>query len=138
MMLKHKSKGSYTVEYSFVMPVVILCLFLIVIMNLYLHDETVLDSIATTAVYSGMEKGEMLDYMEQISGSRRLFLPKPDYACEESMVEKGASWSCSFSLPMAELFRELVKETRVTLDGGCKRYPWNMAQVLRIKSIVES
>lgn len=131
-------EGSYTVEYSMVMPAVIMCILLIVFLNLYLHDEVVMNSIATEAVYSALAEGEMEDYVQNCSGSRALFLPSIAWSCNKSLVERSVLWNSSFSLPLASLFTTILRNTSITLDGGCKRYPWNMAQVLRIKAIIDA
>lgn len=133
-----KSAASYTVEYAMVMPLVILCICLLVLINLYLHDEVVMNGAAAEAVYSSLTEDEMNGYLKAVSGSRCLLISQPSYSCNRSMVEERVSWKCTFSLPLRALFSEILQNQKVTIGGEWERYPWNMAQVLRIKSIIES
>lgn len=121
-----------------IMPVVIICILLIVIMNLYLHDEVVMNSIAAEAVYCGTAKSDMIDYVQTRSGSRSLYLPQTEFSCRKSLTDCSATWKSTFTLPAQGLFQMVMKKTSATLTGGCKRYPWNMTQVLRIKSIIDA
>lgn len=69
-----RQKGSYTVEMSFIMPLVILCVVLILYLSFYLHDRSVLRTEAARGALEAAARGEELPISEYRGLEKKLIM----------------------------------------------------------------
>lgn len=124
-------KGSITVEASLVMPIVLACIFLLIIMNYYLHDVVVLNSFTTEAVY-GDEK--RIDEVQARVNTTTLVLHNTQLSTENGLINKKASWHKKYDLPIKNLLSTILKDTSVNLGGKIEKMKWSMVSIIRIKT----
>lgn len=124
-------KGSITVEASLVVPVVLACIFLLIIMNYYLHDVVVLNSFAAEAVYADQEQmGELQSEMN----AKTFVLHNTQLSEEKGLIYKKISWENSYTLPVKNLFSMILKDTTVDLGGKSEKQHWSKVSIIRIKT----
>lgn len=131
MKKRRQWKGSITVEASFVMPIILACIFLLIIMNYYLHDMVVLNSFATEAAYSGETE---IDELQAKADRSAFVLHGVQLSSEKGLINKKVSWRKSYDLPVKNLLSIVLKNTSVNLGGKVEKMNWSMVPIIRIKT----
>ncbi len=125
-----KWKASITVEASFVVPLVLFCIFLFLIINGYLHDTVILNGMAAEVLYADEEKDAETLFHEETE-KRILWLRQIEFSETEDPFHTVITWKTVYTLPIQTIMQTLTGEKSVELDGKVGRQSWNMARIIR-------
>lgn len=125
----HSLKASVTVETTFLMPLILACVMLLLIMNGYLHDMVVLNGISVEVLHSEIEDKEEIFY-ESVQ-QKTLWLQDVDFSENEDLFKSTVTWQKTYSLPLKGLLSLIIADTEIDLSGNVRKQAWSMPQIIR-------
>ena len=124
-----KAEGSFTVETSMIMPMILICILIIIFMNGCLHDMVAISSLS---VESGLAGEEMTDAQrDQLIGQRTMFMHQASFSRKSNWFYENLSWKASYDFPMKGLIGMVLNDSAMSFSGKSSHMKDNMTVVMR-------
>lgn len=124
-----RMKGSFTVESTLIMPLILACIVLLIVVNGYLHDYTILNGLAVEVLYSENEDKELL--LRNEMQSQFFWMSNLDISESENHIDKAIAWKNKVSFPLKGLLNMIIDETDLEVSGEVHKQAWSMSQIIR-------
>jgi len=124
-----KADGSFTVETSLIMPMILICIIIIIFMNGCLHDMVTISSVS---VESGLARDEMTDAeRDQLISQRTMFMHQAAFSRKNGWFYENLSWKASYNFPFQGLINMLLRDSVMTFSGKSSHMKNNMTVIMR-------
>lgn len=127
-----RQNGSLIVENSFVIPMVLFCLLLLVLVNFYLHDLIVLQSLTMEGTCADQEDEEkLMEYLNTQAKEWTLIAGQTCFYKEENRIRRKYRYCAFIKLPVLTFF-ERKEGDLLSAEGVSSSKNWNIAHILRL------
>lgn len=126
-MWKRKWNGSLTVEASMVVPVILTGIFLILFVNLVLHDVIVTNSTAIELLYA---EDDVKTILEEELSRRTMILSNTKMKVQKTPLNKTVSWSQSIDAGKSSLLSGWIRKSSLQYKGKYQKKSWSFPQII--------
>lgn len=126
---KMSMRASVTVETTFLMPLILACIVLLIIMNGYLHDLVILNGMSVEVLYAESGNREVL--LEEETQNRLFWLSNTAFSEAEDPLKRTISWKYKYPFPLKGLLNMIIDEKELELSGEVQKQAWSMSQIIR-------
>lgn len=127
MICGRKWNGSITVEASLVVPAILTCIFIILLVNLMLHDFVVINSTAIELLYAEDDVKKILE--EELS-KRILILSDTKLKMQSTPLQKTVSWKQGIGAGEGSLLSGVIGTGSLQYEGKYQRKNWSFPQII--------
>lgn len=121
--------ASITVENTFLMPLILACIVLLIIMNGYLHDLVILNGMSVEVLYAESGNREML--LQEETQGRLFWLSNTVFSETEDPFKRKITWKNNYSFPLNGLLNMIIDKKELELSGEVQKQAWSMSQIIR-------